>query len=39
MALFKYIEVYFNHRRKHSTSGDKIPALFEEKWWDRGKMT
>lgn len=36
-ALFNYIEVYFNRRRKHSTNGYKAPALFEEEWWQQKK--
>lgn len=37
-ALFNYIEVYFNRRRKHSTNGYKAPALFEEEWWEERKL-
>jgi len=29
-ALFEYIEVYYNRKRKHSTLGYKTPAQFEE---------
>lgn len=27
-SLFKYIEVYYNRQGKHSTNGNKAPALF-----------
>ncbi len=30
--LFKYIEVYYNQRRKHSTNGWKTPAFCEQEW-------
>jgi putative transposase len=29
MALFDYIEVFYNHRRRHSTLGQVSPAAFE----------
>ena len=32
-ALFNYIEVYYNRKRKHST-GDEAPAIYEQEWWD-----
>lgn len=31
-AIFKYIEIYYNRKRKHSSNAYKAPALFEEKW-------
>jgi putative transposase len=31
--LFKYIEVYYNQRRKHSTNGWKTPAHSELEWY------
>ena len=31
-ALFNYIEVYYNRRRKHSTNGYKTPAQYEMEW-------
>jgi len=37
-ALFSYIEVYFNRKRKHSTNGYMAPALFEQKWWEKRKL-
>jgi putative transposase len=33
-ALFNYIEVYYNRRRKHSTNGYKSPAQYEMEWWN-----
>ncbi len=36
-ALFNYIEVYYNRRRKHSTNGYKSPAQYELEWWDNRK--
>ncbi len=32
--LFKYIEVYYNQRRKHSTNGWKSPARYEQEWYN-----
>lgn len=31
-ALFNYIEVYYNRRRRHSTNGYKTPASYEAEW-------
>lgn len=31
-ALFRYIEIYYNRRRRHSTNGYKSPALYELEW-------
>lgn len=36
-AIFNYIEVYYNRRRKHSTNGYKSPAQYESEWWDNRK--
>jgi putative transposase len=36
--LFKYIEVYYNQRRKHSTNGWKTPAHCEQAWYDLKKV-
>ncbi len=36
-ALFNYIEVYYNRRRKHSTNGYKSPANYELEWWNNKK--
>ncbi|MFI3272167.1 MAG: IS3 family transposase [Pseudomonadota bacterium] len=30
LALFQYIEAYYNRRRRHSTNGWLSPATFEE---------
>ena len=30
-ALFKYIEVFYNQRRRHSTIGYLSPAAFEQR--------
>ncbi len=32
--LFKYIEVYYNQRRKHSANGWKTPAHSEQEWYN-----
>ena len=32
--LFKYIEVYYNQRRKHSANGWKTPAHCEQAWYN-----
>lgn len=34
-ALFSYIEIYYNRRRRHSTNGYQTPAMYEYEW---GKM-
>ena len=31
-ALFNYIEVYYNRRRRHSTNGYRSPASYEAEW-------
>lgn len=31
-GLFKYIEVYYNRRRRHSTNGWKSPSEYESEW-------
>jgi len=36
-ALFNYIEVYYNRRRKHSTNGYKSPANYELEYWNNEK--
>ncbi len=36
--LFKYIEIYYNQRRKHSTNGWKTPAHCEQEWYNLKKM-
>jgi len=36
-AIFNYIEVYYNRRRKHSTNGYKSPAQYELEWWGNRK--
>ncbi len=37
-AIFNYIEVYYNRRRKHSTNSYKSPANYELEWWDNKKV-
>jgi len=32
--LFKYIEIYYNQRRKHSANGWKSPAHQEQEWYN-----
>jgi putative transposase len=36
--LFKYIEVYYNQRRKHSANGWKTPAHCEQEWYNLRKV-
>ena len=36
MALFDYIEVFYNQRRRHSTIGQISPAAFERRAHDEG---
>ena len=37
-AIFNYIEIYYNRRRKHSTNSYKSPANYELEWWDNKKV-
>jgi putative transposase len=37
-ALFWYIEVYYNRRRKHSTNGFITPMSYEELFWMKEKQ-
>jgi len=32
-SLFKYIEMYYNRRRRHSANGWKTPAHLEQEWY------
>lgn len=34
MALFEYIEVFYNRKRLHSTLGYKSPEEFEQEYWE-----
>jgi putative transposase len=36
--LFKYIEMYYNQRRKHSATGWRTPAHCEQAWYKLGKV-
>ena len=36
-ALFNYIEVYYNRRRRHSTNGYKSPVNYELECWNNKK--
>lgn len=36
-GLFKYIEVYYNRRRRHSTNGWKSPVQYETDWYEMKK--
>ena len=36
-GLFKYIEVYYNRRRRHSTNGWKSPVQYETEWYEMKK--
>jgi len=31
-AIFKYIEIYYNRKRKHSSNAYMAPAFFEINW-------
>lgn len=37
-TIFRYIEVYYNRQRKHSTNGYKAPAVYELLWWQQAKV-
>lgn len=32
--IFKYIEIYYNQRRKHSANGWKAPVHCEQEWYN-----
>ncbi len=34
-AIFEYIEVFYNRRRRHSTLGYLSPADFERRWYEQ----
>jgi hypothetical protein len=36
MALFDYIEVFYNQRRRHSTIGQISPAVYERRALEEG---
>lgn len=38
IKLFKYIELYYNRRRKHSTNNWKTPAQYEMEWYQFKKV-
>jgi len=38
-ALFEYIEVYYNRKRKHSTNGYLSPADYERQWEEHYEKT
>lgn len=33
LAIFDFIEVFYNRRRRHSTIGQVSPLVFEERYW------
>ena len=33
LAIFDFIEVFYNRRRRHSTNGQVSPLVFEERYW------
>jgi len=35
LALFDYIEAFYNSHRRHSALGYLSPAQFERRWWQR----
>jgi len=35
LALFEYIEAFYNSHRRHSALGYLAPAQFERRWWQR----
>jgi len=37
IGIFKYIEVYYNRRRRHSANGWHSPAEYEEQWFQLQK--
>jgi len=36
--LFKYLEIYYNQRRKHSASGWKKHTQCEQEWYNFGNV-
>lgn len=37
IGIFKYIEVYYNRRKRHSANGWHSPAEYEEQWFQLQK--
>ena len=37
-AIFEYIEVFYNRRRRHSSLGFRSPAEYEARLRDRGQV-
>jgi len=33
LAIFDFIEVFYNRKRRHSTIGQVSPSVFEERYW------
>ena len=33
LAIFDFIEVFYNRRRRHSTNDQVSPLVFEERYW------
>ena len=38
LALFDYIEAFYNSHRRHSALGYLSPAQFERRWWQRHEV-
>ncbi len=35
LAIFDYVETFYNRRRRHSTIGQVSPMVFEERYWSK----
>ena len=35
LAIFDYLEVFYNLRRRHSALGQVAPAAYERWWWSQ----
>src|SRR5438445_4112099 len=38
LALFDYIEAFYNSHRRHSALGYLSPAAFERRWWRQSEV-
>jgi transposase InsO family protein len=39
LAIFDFIEVFYNRRRRHSTNGQLSPMVFEQRYWSTVRVS